>query len=232
MWQIQNCDSSYEYLTCIDSQDAIWTHCASYHVSFDPTDTEKYSGSTIGIPLPLIQEPEIEILVKYQCASRRLFEPYQVKSIPQEALTQGIIPLSEVIELDTLMWWFETLSIPFFTFELEVRKVVSLGSLFCQRFIDLDMNETTRIRRITICNRLPRGKAPLPPSLRNYRQVIGNLDKEVIWGITMSVQGHSESWQIEIDKIRQPFDAASLQSSVSQALRTQTQPVFELTPIC
>lgn len=223
---------SYEYVVCLTDKEGVWHHHAQYRIISDVGDAP--SGRldpNISVPLSLGWSPELEVSVRYRLFLST-FESYDEVPVENELLVGGAIPLGDILNLDYIGWLFDTRNDFYFPFEVVIRQTVSL-SLWRQReLIDLSITELDRRRQIRIVNQVAAvNQANTDPPLMNYPQTIGNLDEEIIWGISMFAGSRSESWQIEIDAINQPFTIESFSSKVSQALRAQSRPVLERIPV-
>ena len=184
----------------------------------------------ISVPLSPGWSTDSEVSVKYRLFLSR-FEPYDEVLVDNELLIGGAIPLGDILNLDYIGWLFETRDDFYFSFEVVIRQTVSLSLWRQQKLIDVSITELDRRRQTRIVNHVAAvNQANADPPLKNYPQIIGDLDKEVIWGISMFAGARPESWQIEIDAINQPFTIEDFSSIVSRALREQSRPVLERIP--
>ncbi len=186
--------------------------------------------SSVVLRLPFNWSLEVDVSIKYQLIPRK-FAPLDEFSIAGDLLAGGIIPLARVVDFEHLERQFEDRRDFRFYFTITAWESVNLNDLRELRWIEESIEETEAYRRIRIINCLsPRNPENSSLLLRNYPKIIGNLDEEIIWEIGMFAGRRSESWQIEIDVISQPFMIESFKSVVSQALREQSKPVLERIP--
>jgi hypothetical protein len=160
---------------------------------------------SIGMPLSISWLPEFEASLRYRLFFST-FESYKETRVDNESLVGGEIPLGAILDLDYIGWLFDTRNDFYFPFEVVIRQDVNLNLWRQQKLIDVSITELDWQRQTRIVNHVAAvNQANADPPLKNYPQIIGDLDKEVIWGISMFAGAHSESWQIEIDAINQPF---------------------------
>lgn len=185
---------------------------------------------SISVPLSLSWSPDFEVSLKHRLFLSR-FESYEEIRVENELLVGNNIPLGAILDLDYIGWLFDTRSDFYFPFEVVIRQTVNLSLWRQQRLIDLSTDELDQRRQIKIVNRLAAANQKnADPPLRGYPQTIGDLDKEIIWGISMFAGSRSESWQIAINDINQPFTKEDFSFTISRALRSQSRPVLERIP--
>jgi hypothetical protein len=161
-----------------------------------------------------------------------LFAPYQEEHpLPRDAAVDNAIPLSRFFDFEYLAHQFEDRVGFQFRFKVKAWTSVNLHELCDGQSIERNTEETDTHRRIQIVSHLqPRNPENVSLVLRNYPQIVGNLDEEIIWGIRMFEGGRATSWQIEVDTINQLFTIESFNSMVAQALRSQSRTPLERIP--
>lgn len=220
---------TYEYIDCVSNTEVLWIRTNQYELTFEADDFRDAVVRT-GLSVPLDfgnLSPGSELTVKFLPPLGRL-RAFREEKLDPTLLDNHVVPLHSFIDLDHLSWLWETGADFRYPLELVLRSSMPLQALHAEGLVQVSVCEEDCLRYFVIQNRSLKMS---PVVVKSYRQIIGNLDREIIGDITMFVGARAESWQIKVDGIHQPFQSQGLIQRIQQALSQQAVSVPNRVPL-